>query len=150
MASRHGQNSLKAVCAVCSCAPALASQPRKGPGRNLSRVPAQCLGGHTALPRWETELSWLFPGQQRRHGSSVTLAPPGARKRSGSSVTLHPYFLRLCWLFFPGKESMTAQALGPGAASPAVLMVILPKGKITCRQSCIKIPWRFSGVFVRQ
>ena len=27
---------------------------------------AQCLGGHTALPRWETELSWLFSGQQRR------------------------------------------------------------------------------------
>ena len=37
---------------------------------------AQCLGGHTALPRWETELSWLFPGQQRKYGSSVTLQPP--------------------------------------------------------------------------
>ena len=47
---------------------------------------AQCLGGHTALPRWETELSWLDAGQQRWHGSSVTLAPPGARKRSGKNL----------------------------------------------------------------
>ncbi len=72
-----------------------------------------------------------------------------AGKRSGSSVTLHPYFLRLCWLFFPGKESMTAQALGPAAASPDGLQVILA----LCQNNTPptpEIPFRISGGLPRR
>ena len=54
---------------------------------------AQCLGRHTALPRWETELSWLYPlgpGRDSAWGAKKVGEKLSFSPRARGGVTYRP------------------------------------------------------------
>ena len=136
---------------------------------------AECLRSHTALPRWaiesglivcwEAKKVWLS-GLRTKESMAVAARHPVSRwgrwPDGPSSWAVIPFFAQANTTAMvilrhltpagtpPGARKRSGKNLvfprEPGAASPTVLMVILPKGKITRRQ-CRKFLSEFPAVF---